>query len=356
MAAFVEIQKIHYSNCCDNRRLNLPALFVLPFLWVASVFYSLVISLKNFLYNCRLLKETKVGARVICVGNLTTGGVGKTPVVCEIAKYLREQGKRVAVLSRGYGGELDNKNVNVVKNFDTLLVDDAKLCGDEPCLIAQNTAGVAVLTCKDRVKSAKYAIENLGAEILLMDDGFSNRKIFKDLNILLVDNKKFFGNKKLLPLGPLREPLSEIKRAQKVLVINKGVAKSEAKGTEILPKIVHSVCDMKIAGIINPKTGDTLAADADGGKIFAFCAIGSPEQFYEYLKPNYELAGTKTFPDHYCYSQDDLTEMCTAAKLANASYIITTEKDYVKIQGFVGAENIHVLKLALNLNVKELLS
>lgn len=347
MKIVLEIQKIHYSKLKPH--------MLLPFLWIGSVFYSIAINAKNFLYKISILKETKVGAKVICVGNLTTGGVGKTPIVCEIANYLAKQGKRPAVLSRGYGGTLDNKNVNIVKNFDEILIKEAKMCGDEPLLIAQNTVGAAVLTCRDRVKSAKYAVEKLGSDILIMDDGFSNRKIFKDLNIMLFDSKKFIGNGKLLPLGPLREPLSAIKRAHKILLINKGETDIEKVKNKIENKFKKTpiVCNMQKDIIFNPKNGQTL--ETQGQNVFAFCAIAQSEQFYNYLKEGFNFVGEKTFTDHHPYSQRDVEEVIAHAKKIGAEKIITTEKDFVKIKNFTN-ENIYVLKLKQLVNFEELLN
>lgn len=347
MKIVLEIQKIHYSKLKPHP--------LLPFLWIGSAFYSMAINIKNLLYEISILKETKVGAKVICVGNLTTGGVGKTPVVCEIANYLAKKGRRPAVLSRGYGGNLDNKNVNIVKNFDDILIKEAKMCGDEPLLIAQNTTNAAVLTCKNRVKSAKYAIEKLNADILIMDDGFSNRKIFKDLNIMLFDSKKFIGNGNLLPLGPLREPLSAVKRADKILLINKGEINIEKVKAQIESKFKKTpiICSMQKDIVFNPKNGDTV--EAQGQKVFAFCAIAQPEQFYNYLIKDFNLVGEKTFKDHHPYSKKDIEEIVTLAKKMGAEKIITTEKDFVKIKNFTN-NDIYVLKLKQLLNFEELLN
>lgn len=348
MAAFFsEIQKIHYEK-------KSAGLLLLP-LWLASLLYSCTIRLKNFLYESRVLSSARVDAKVICVGNLTTGGVGKTPVVCELANHFVVRGKRVAILSRGYGGKLSSGNVVVVKNREgEILVDDPKLCGDEPCLILQNTVGAVVLISKDRLKAAKYAIAELGAEILIMDDGFSNRKIHKDLNILLIDSKKLFGNERLLPLGPLREPVSEVKRAQKIVLVSKG----DENFGEVKEKIRHRFdtrpvsCEMKIDKIYNPKNGAVI--DLDGSVVFAFSAIGQPEQFYDYLRPNFDLVGTKTFDDHHSYKKSEIKNIIELAAQTGAKYIITTQKDYVKVQNLCDTP-VFVLKLKQYLNVEELL-
>ena len=369
---FSKIHKIHYER-------KPAGLLLLP-LWVASLFYGAMIRLKNFLYERRVLKSTRVNAGVICVGNLTTGGVGKTPVVCELANHLIVRGKRVAILSRGYGGKLSSGKVVVVKNMKgEILVDNPSLCGDEPYLILQNTVGAAVLICKNRVKAAKYAADELGAEILIMDDGFSNRTIHKDLNVLLIDSQKIFGNEKLLPLGPLREPVCEVKRADRVVLVNKGM---ENFG-EVKEIVRHRfgvrpiTCDMKIDKIYNPKTGVAIEFEEDASLrpvAFAFSAIGQPEQFYAYLKESFNLVDTKTFKDHHAYTRADIEKIIETAAQTGAKYIITTQKDYVKVcaspqDGGGGGQpsttsttkatcdaDIFVLKLKQHLNIEEILS
>ena len=167
------INKIHY-----NKQRGY---FILKsILFLASVFYLVFIKIKNYLYKISILKENKVDAFLICVGNLTTGGVGKTPLVCEISNHLAKKGKKVAIISRGYKGKLKNKNPNVIKNFSGIIINNPELTGDEPYMLASQTNNVAIITCKDRLKSAKAAIE-LGANYIVMDDGFSNRKLKKEL-------------------------------------------------------------------------------------------------------------------------------------------------------------------------------
>ncbi len=344
---FSEIQKIHYEKK--------PAGLLLPFLLIAHFFYCAVIRLKNFLYEKKILQSKKINAMVICVGNLTTGGVGKTPVVCELANHLVVRGRRVAIISRGYGGKLSSSKVVVVKTLGgEILVDDPKLCGDEPYLILQNTVGAAVVISKNRLKAAQYAANELGAEVLIMDDGFSNRTIHKDLNILLIDSQKLFGNEKLLPLGPLREPVSEIKRADKIVLVNK----CDKNFGEVKERIRHRfqvrpiTCDMKIDKIYNPKNGDTI--DQDGSVVFAFSAIGQPGQFYDYLRAGFDLVDTKTFDDHYQYKKNDIEQIIAQAAQTGAKYIITTQKDYAKVSNFSDVD-IFVLKLKQELNTEEVL-
>ena len=185
-----------------------------------SVFYGIGSSAKNFLYDKGIIKPKKVDAFVISVGNFTTGGVGKTPVVAELARYFVDKGERVAIVSRGYGGKLDNKKVNVISDGINLYYK-ADMAGDEPYWLAVNLNMCAVLTCSNRYKACQHAIKELGVTKIILDDGFQHLKLQRDFNIMLIDGNLKFGNGKLLPQGPLREPISEISRADCILIMNK---------------------------------------------------------------------------------------------------------------------------------------
>ena len=201
-----QITKLHYNKNAKGLLFN-----ILKF---ASIFYGIGASTKNFLYDNKILKPKKVDAFVISVGNFTTGGVGKTPVVAEIAKYFTKKGERVAIISRGYGGKLNNKKVNVISDGINLYYK-ADMAGDEPYWLAVNLNMCAVLTCSNRYKACLHAIDKLGVTKIILDDGFQHRKLHRDLNIVLVDSEKMFGNENLLPAGPLREGLEAFKRIDK---------------------------------------------------------------------------------------------------------------------------------------------
>ena len=162
MSLKTKITRLHYTNKPNGIVFN-----ILKF---CSFFYGQASSFKNFLYDKNILHPKKVSAFVISVGNFTTGGVGKTPVTAEIAKYLLQKGERVAIVSRGYGGKLDNKKVNVISDGINLFYK-ADLAGDEPYWFAVNLNMCAVLTCADRYKAAQYAIKELGATKIILDDG-----------------------------------------------------------------------------------------------------------------------------------------------------------------------------------------
>ena len=333
-----EITNLHY-----NRKNNLPN-WLKTFLVIGSVGYGLVTAIRNLLYDRYILPIDCVGAKVISVGNLTTGGVGKTPVVANIANYFAKNEKeRVCIISRGYGGHLDNKEINIIKQNGKILFD-AYYAGDEPYWLSENTMpNVIVLTCANRVKACNFAVNELGATKIVLDDAFQHRKIHRDVDIVLVDSEMRFGNEKVLPLGPLREFQSGIKRADVIYVVSKNTnhtnainyAKSLAKKYR---KDVR-ICRVEPDKIYNIKTGKEFNRMDFA---VAVCAIGQPEQFFQFLD-GCKIAKTVTFEDHHTYTREDISSLRSA--------IITTEKDAVKIKHF-GFQDIYALKLKTELDLE----
>ncbi len=333
------ITKIHYEK---NSKSPL-----MPFLEFFSFFYNIITSIRNFLYDKNILKSVKVNAFVISVGNLTTGGVGKTPLVAEIAKYFQAKNKRVAVISRGYGGKLSNKQVNVISNGIEIFYS-AQQAGDEPYWLAQNLKNTCILTCSNRVKAAKYAIQNMGIEVIILDDGFQHRKIQRDLNLVLIDSQKLLGNKKHLPAGPLRENIKGLKRADKLVIMNKTSQKiDKAVLSEIFEKYDDNktfICNLVPGFTYNIKTLEALPINTE---VTAVCAIGQPEQFYNFVKQKFNLINTVTFDDHHAYTESEISQI--------QGNIVTTEKDAVKIEKF-NLDNIYALKLKAEIDVEGLLN
>lgn len=330
-----EITKIHYNKDYKG--------FLLNILEFASIFYGFGSSLKNMLYDKHILQPKKVDAYVISVGNITTGGVGKTPVVSEIAKYFINKGDKVAIISRGYGGRLSNKNINVISDGEKIYYN-ANLSGDEPFWLAQNTKGAIVITCKNRYKASKYAVEKFGVTKIILDDGFQHRKLHRDFDIVLMDSEKGFGNEKLLPAGPLREGTESFNRINKLVIVSKNTNHTRAeKLAKIMSKKLHiqtQVCYTEPDYIYNIKTGEHLE---QGKEITAVCAIGQPEQFFNFLT-DYQINKKLTFDDHHIYKEEEIPQ----------GLIVTTEKDAVKMQSF-NRTDIYALKLKTVIDVEALL-
>lgn len=332
-----KITQMHYQR--DSKGV------LFDILKFCSYFYGFGSRMKNFLYDNKILKPQKVNAYVISVGNMTTGGVGKTPVVSEIAKYLVNLGQRVAIVSRGYGGKLDNRKINMISD-GTSVYFDAVQAGDEPYWLAENTQGAYVFTCRNRYLAAKMAVEKFGIQVIILDDGFQHRKLHRDLDIVLMDSVKGFGNEHLLPAGPLREGPEALERIDKLVVVSKSVKHETAERVaKIMQKrlnIPTSVCYTEPDYVYNIKTGQRLM---EGLAVTAMCAIGQPQQFYDFLS-DYQVVKTVTFDDHHQYAPIDIVDI--------SGSIITTEKDAVKLARF-DRDNIYALKLKTVIDVENLL-
>lgn len=332
-----EITRIHYNKDAKG--------FIFNLLKFCSVFYGIGSSAKNFLYDKGILKAKKVDAYVISVGNFTTGGVGKTPVVAELARYFVDKGEKVAIVSRGYGGKLDNKKVNIISDGINLY-HKADMAGDEPYWLAVNLNMCAVLTCSNRVKACEHAIKELGVTKIILDDGFQHRKLHRDLNLVLVDSEKMFGNENLLPAGPLREGIEGFKRVDKLIIVSKNTEHTKAeKLARIMQKkqgVETLVCKIEPDYAYNIISGEHLEK---GHEITALSAIGQPEQFYKFLEPDYKIKEKITFDDHHQYTLTDIENI--------EGNIVTTEKDAVKL-ALLGKSNIYALKLKTVLDINKL--
>ena len=330
-----EITKLHYDKNAKGLLFSL--------LKFCSIFYAIGSGAKNFLYDKGIIKPKKVDAFVISVGNFTTGGVGKTPVVAELARYFIDKGERVAIVSRGYGGKLDNSKVNVISDGINLY-HKADMAGDEPYWLAVNLSMCAVLTCSNRYKACQHAIKELGVTKIILDDGFQHRKLHRDIDIVLADSEKLFGNENLLPAGPLREK-PDFKRVNKFIIISKNTDHSKA---EKLAKIFEKKQGVEtFVGKVEPDyvyniiSGEHLQK---GSEITALSAIGQPEQFYAFLENDYKIKEKITFDDHHQYSLKDIENI--------EGNIITTEKDAVKL-ALLGKDNIYALRLKTSFDLEK---
>jgi tetraacyldisaccharide 4'-kinase len=354
------ITKIHY-----RAELNIEEKLLKWVLTPFSYFYLLGSTIRKFLYEQNIIKKKNIPAFVISVGNLTTGGTGKTPITVELAKYINNtKNKKTAILSRGYGGKLPSQKVNLISDGKNIFYT-SRLAGDEPFWMAENAKNITVITGKNRYNSGLKAINELGCSVLILDDGFQHIKLERNLNILVVDCYKRFGNGMLLPSGPLREPMDEIERADKIILVNKRPFDKESEFycteyanylRDIYDKPVY-LCSFKNNGIFEITTQKPLNENM---KIYAFAGIGQPEFFFNYLKEQgLNLVGTSEFTDHHLYTNNDLVRIIKKAIESNAGAIVTTEKDAVKISALLDdidtRIDIFALKLGIDLNIEELL-
>lgn len=245
-------------------------------------------------------------AKVVCIGNLTVGGSGKTPVAIEIGRRLSQRGARAVFLTRGYGGNI--RGPAFVSSSDT-----AARVGDEPLLLA-NMAPVIV--ARDRAAGAKLADDN-SYDVVIMDDGHQNFSLVKDLSLIVVDAALGFGNGRIVPAGPLRESVPQgLRRADALILMGDGSH----------PEIVDSTLPVVRARVV-PASDEDWAAK----RVVAFAGIGRPEKFFATLAAQgAQVVETHSYADHFVYSPRELDRLKKRAKAASAS-LVTTEKDFVRI-------------------------
>jgi tetraacyldisaccharide 4'-kinase len=302
-------------------------------LYLASLPYRLIVSQRNRLYDGQILKSAKLARPVISIGNITVGGTGKTPCVIYLAQMLGRLGYRPAVLSRGYGGK-NPQPVNIVSDGRTIFLD-AKQAGDEPLLIARTLPGVPVLTGARRSLTGQAAIERFGAQVLICDDAFQHRQIRRDINIVLLDAQRPFGNGHLLPRGGLREPLSGLRRADCLMLtrdeqsrtLHPEIERLASGGIPVF-RAVH-----RLREIVIPSKNEHLAPGALAGKkVCAFSGIARPESFRRVLQEaGADILSFIDFPDHHPYNRSDLKFLEDSFCPLGADFCLTTEKDAVRL-------------------------
>ena len=298
-----------------------------------SIVYGLVTRVRARAYRWGLLSSGKLPAPVISVGNITTGGTGKTPLVEWICRKVAEDGFRVCVLTRGYGRP-DPKTQVLVSNGTEILTNE-RTAGDEPFQLAENLLGLAAVVCNpDRVAAGRWAIENLGTQIFVLDDGFQHFKLSRDLNIVAIDATEPWGGDRLLPWGRLREPKSSLSRADCAVI-------TRTDQTENLNSIRSEI--RKFAGTIpifesrmitsRLVTLNGEPAEVPSAAVAAFCGIGNSTSFFEHLRrTGFDLSFAQAFPDHYQYKQSDIDSLAQKATSNRAASLITTAKDAVKLR------------------------
>lgn len=334
---------------------------------LASI-YGKVANLRNHLYERGILESFDLGARTISVGNLTTGGTGKTPLVAYIAKIFAARGEIVCVLTRGYGRQDPSKRV-LVSDGKTVLAD-AETAGDEPYELAQKLVGkTIVIADADRVAAAEWAKRKFGITRFILDDGFQHRRARRDLDIVCVDATSPFGGSKMLPAGRLREPIENLKRADAIVITRADLAenlsdlrseisnlRSDIPIFEVKNRIARLVSidrflDEKGLANREPSVSEFDTAKFAGQKAMAFCALGNPESFYRLLRRSgFNLAETRSFRDHHKYSQIEISTIEGSAALSGSQFLVTTAKDAVKLSDIKFEIPCYVVEIDMDIN------
>jgi tetraacyldisaccharide 4'-kinase len=314
-----------------------------------SRLYGAIVAVRQFLYQKGLIRPNALGCQVVSIGNLTVGGTGKTPVVEIFARELQKAGRRVAILSRGYKkakAPLQRRLMDrlllrerkrpprVVSDGSKLLLDSA-MSGDEPYMLASNLPDVAVLVDKDRVKSGRFAINKLGCDTLVLDDGFQYMALKHRLDIVLVDRTNPFGNEQVLPRGILREPIRNISRASFIFITKSNGTGSDplrARLRKLNPTAEIIECRHAARYLTHVFSSERCELDyLKGLKVVAMSGIAMPTGFEQELtRRGAEVVDAHRFADHHRYTQQEIINIINAAQREGAKAIITTEKDAVR--------------------------
>jgi len=304
-------------------------------LWPLTVIYYLIFISRKLLYKSGFKKGQSLPCQVISVGNLTWGGTGKTPLVEFIARRL--QFKKIAILSRGYGRQQGKEKIILVSDESRILTA-AKEAGDEPYLLAKKLPGRPVIVGNNRFSSGKWIINKFQPEIIILDDAFQHWSLKRNMDLVVIDSTNPFGNRWLIPSGILREPLSELKRAQIIFLSKVNEVDNQIEGLKreikkfnshapIVETILEPVefnlwpkGEIKTKGFIKEKS------------VFMLASVGSPNSFrYSLFRLGATLVGEATYPDHYHYQAKDIRRVINLAKRKKAEFIVTTEKDEVRL-------------------------
>jgi tetraacyldisaccharide 4'-kinase len=304
--------------------------------WPVSLLYGAAVRCRGWLYANGWLQQKRLNATVISVGNLTTGGTGKTPAVIWLAEKLLADGKRVAILSRGYRGTGGTS--------------------DEIEIMRQHLQGRVLFGVgKDRYAQGRR-LEQEGVDVFLLDDGFQHRQLARNCDILLIDSMKPVRQQALLPAGSLREPVSAVNRADLVIFTRTNHAPGAIWAMPHLPQFPVFPARTKLIGFrrVGSNGGGFSSIDESVGPFFAFCGIGNPDGFFSDLAEwKIPLAGKVTFRDHHRYTASDTSTIEKMAEQLRAKALVTTEKDEQNLGSSTFGRPVYVAVIALEVPDEE---
>lgn len=309
--------------------------FLAPIGWL----YGQIMQARNSLYDRGILKSYDLGAKTISVGNITTGGTGKTPLVAYIAEILADNGEKVCILTRGYG-RIDENELVLVSDWNAVLAD-VETSGDEPVELARKLLGKAIVVADaDRLAAANWANARFGITAFVLDDGFQYRRAKRDLDIVCIDASDPFGNARMLPAGRLREPLGSLSRADAVVLTKadtvENLAELDASIGHLIPGVTRFRSDATITHIIELQKFHAKTRSLQSNptcNVFAFAGLANNTSFLKSLETiGIRPIGDYEFRDHHLYAQADVDEIEKSAQAINAHCLITTAKDAVKLE------------------------
>jgi tetraacyldisaccharide 4'-kinase len=335
-------------------------------LWLPAKLYELAVRLRVAAYETEYRRPKRLDATVIAVGNITLGGTGKTPLAAYIARYVKSEDHSVAILTRGYGRESSGMlTLNAARESSTNdradSINTAQAhnsyaeFGDEPLMLARALPDIPIVINKDRYEGGRWAIDALGAEVLVLDDAYQHLALARDLNILLIDAPDPFGGFEMVPFGRLREPLYAIKRADLVIVTRADKPFDQAQTNAIIKhfcgeKVSVMYAYSSVTSLRHIETGEMYETNQfTGWNAALLCGIGNPHAFADdILQVGINIVGENFFADHHAFTQQDLDRATRAAQDAGADLIVTTEKDAVRLEGLKhGAVPVYAAQLEI---------
>ncbi len=326
------------------RNTSVPALF----LYIFSKCYGCVVTVRNFLFDRHVVPVRKLPCKVFSIGNLCVGGTGKTPMTMYTARLLKDMGYRVCIISRGYKGSAERSG-GVVTDGKTLLMD-ATAAGDEPYMMAKRLGDIPVIMGKDRYDAGMKAVSLFCPDVILLDDGFQHRRLYRDMDMVLLDYGNPLGNGHLLPRGRLREPAKALFRSHAVIFTR---TPDREKGRPM--EHISVFLDDRFKGPVfcashkprvftlkkkNENTQEKTTVNMDGEgfdclkdrRVFAFSGIADNNDFKNTIEVlGGHVIGHERFDDHHRYTEKDIRDIARKARASEADMLVTTEKDHVRI-------------------------
>jgi tetraacyldisaccharide 4'-kinase len=325
-----------------SKALDLFFFFGRPF----SPIYGALMKSREKLYHRGVFHQQSLAVPVISIGNLVLGGTGKTPTVRHVARLLKNHGYHPAIVSRGYQGEAQ-KAVNIVSDNEKIYLS-AALAGDEPYMLAASLPGIPVLTGKHRIFPCRYAIDRIECDVIILDDGFQHLSVKRDIDLVLFDSTILAGSSRIFPGGPLREPTSALNRCHGFLLTGttkKNKERAQSFSNLLQQRFPRQPVFKSFLASSKLVSKDNAFAEKSVPKIFfGFCGIANPVRFENALVSHgLQLAGFQALRDHTAYSQPLVSHLCASAVKLGADSLVTTEKDFVKLQGLNTSLPLHVL-------------
>lgn len=320
------------------------------FLFVLSFAYAAAVKLRAIGYQSGILTSKRLPCKVISVGNITVGGTGKTPMTVYLARLLHQLGHRIAVISRGYRGDAE-KTGGIVSNGREILLG-FQSAGDEPVMMAKQLKDLEIplLVGQNRYRIGLLAVKEFKPDVIILDDGFQHLNLVRDINLVLLDSRRPFGNKHLLPRGPLRETLSSLSRGDAFIMtrsdptsIDADIASLDELKATLSGRPIFSCSHVPYVYQVIKGSGDATESFAKrplslefesikGRRAFAFSGIARNDDFRRTVERfECDMKGFIDFPDHHRYLDNDLNTLYCAARDTDAEILLTTEKDYTRL-------------------------